>query len=96
MPLPTFEEFTSKAKVAGFDEVIERRWAPDQVVPEHAHDFDADAVMTEGELWLTCGGSTRHLKPGDTFALSRGQRHAERYGPTGGVYWVARRNPPKV
>jgi AraC-like ligand binding domain len=91
--LPTFAAFESEARARGFDEVLERRWAPGQIVPEHSHDFDADALMTEGELWLTRAGETRHLLPGDTFALARGELHAERYGPQGGVYWVARRNP---
>jgi len=49
-------------------------------------------VVTQGEMWLTCDGETRHLLPGDTFALSRGQQHAERYGSEGATYWVARRN----
>jgi hypothetical protein len=36
----------------------------------------------------------QHLLPGDTFALERDERHAERYGDDGATYWVARRNRP--
>jgi hypothetical protein len=42
-------------------------------------------------MWLTTGGETCHLKPGDGFALEQGVSHAERYGPEGAAYWGARR-----
>jgi mannose-6-phosphate isomerase-like protein (cupin superfamily) len=93
MPTETFEEFEAKARAAGFDEALVRQWAPDTVVQSHTHNFDADAVITQGEMWLNCAGSTRHLKPGDTFTIYRSMPHSERYGPQGATYWVARRNP---
>ena len=93
MNATTFEEFEAQARAVGFDEALERHWAPDTVVDTHSHPFDADAVVTQGEMWLSCGGSTRHLLPGDTFTLAHGVPHAERYGPQGATYWVARRNP---
>jgi quercetin dioxygenase-like cupin family protein len=88
----TFEEFQATARAAGADEVLVRQWGPDAVVPEHTHGFSVEAVVTEGEMWLTCGGSTQHLKVGDTFSMQRDTPHAERYGPEGATYWVARRN----
>lgn len=90
--LPTFDAFRARALAAGFDEVIERHWAPDTVLPEHTHPFAVDAVVTQGEMWLTCGADTRHLCTGDRFTLAREVPHAERYGPEGATYWVARRN----
>lgn len=89
----TFEEFEAEARAAGFDEALERRWAPGTVLETHTHPFDADAVVTQGEMWLTCAEGTRHLVPGNTFALAREVPHAERYGPQGATYWVARRSP---
>ena len=86
-----FDVFEANARAAGFDEALVREWAPNTVVETHAHPFDADAVVTQGEMWLTCGDVTRHLKPGDTFTLASGTLHAERYGPHGATYWVARR-----
>ena len=71
---------------------LERRWAPGQIAETHTHPFDAQALVTEGEMWLTCGGETRHLHPGDTFHVPQGMPHSERYGPQGATYWVARRN----
>jgi hypothetical protein len=86
--LPTFDEFRRDALARGFDEVLERRWAPGQVVERHTHPFDADALIVEGEMWL----DDRHILPGGTFQLARGTPHTERYGDAGAVYWVARRN----
>lgn len=87
-----FAAFEAAARAAGFDEVLERRWAPGTVIDTHAHAFAVQALVTEGELWLSCDGETRHLQAGDRFELARGVPHAERYGPDGAVFWVARRN----
>jgi mannose-6-phosphate isomerase-like protein (cupin superfamily) len=43
-------------------------------------------VVAEDEMWLTCGGQTRHLRPGDTFHIACGTPHSERYGPQGATY----------
>lgn len=91
MNLPDFEIFRMAALARGFSEVLARDWAPCEEVGEHAHPFDADALVVTGEMWLTVGGVTRHLVPGGTFALSRGTLHQERYGSEGATYWVARR-----
>lgn len=88
-----FESFKSLALAEGFDEVLERVWAPDTVLAEHTHPFAAKALVVQGEMWLTVGGETQHLKPGDLFELAHGEPHAERYGPEGATYWVARLNP---
>lgn len=87
-----YDAFRAHPLLQGADEVLARRWSPNQVVEEHSHPFDADAVVTAGEMWLTCGGSTQHLKPGDTFRLPAGTPHSEQYGPEGATYWVARRH----
>ena len=84
--------FDAEARADGFDEVLERRWTPAQVVATHAHPFAARAVITAGEMWLTQGEATRHLQVGDRFELASGVPHAERYGDAGAVYRVARRH----
>jgi len=91
-PTVTFAEFESAAQAQGFDEVLERRWAPGTVLDAHEHPFAVRALVVQGEMWLDCGGETRHLRPGDEFALDDGAPHSERYGPEGATYWVARRN----
>jgi quercetin dioxygenase-like cupin family protein len=91
MKLPDFQAFETAARAAGAAEVLERRWAANLVLDEHTHPFAVvDALVVDGEMWLTCGERTRHLKPGDRFTLARAEPHAERYGPAGATYWVAR------
>jgi mannose-6-phosphate isomerase-like protein (cupin superfamily) len=84
--------FRADALAAGFDEVLEREWAPDTVIDTHTHSFAVEAVVVRGEMWLTCDGRTLHLRPGERFTLAREVPHAERYGAEGAAYWVARRN----
>lgn len=92
MNIESFEKFESEALAAGFEEALVREWAPHQVIAMHSHPFDASAVVTQGEMWLTCDGDTQYLTRGGTFDLPRGKPHSERYGPEGAVYWVARRS----
>ncbi len=89
----TYDAFRAHPLLRGADEVLERHWLPNQVVEEHTHPFDADAVVTAGEMWLIQGDAAQHLLPGDTFRLAAGTPHSERYGPQGATYWVARRHP---
>ena len=88
----TYDTFRTQALGEGFDEVIERRWDPLTVLDTHTHPFSVKAVVTAGEMWLTVGTDTRHLRTGDTFTLERDVPHAERYGAEGAAYWVARRS----
>jgi len=90
--MESFESFRARSLRAGADEVLERRYSPGQIVDTHSHEFDAQALVSEGELWLTFGPETQHLRAGDTFHVPLGAPHSERYGPQGATYWVARRN----
>jgi quercetin dioxygenase-like cupin family protein len=87
-----FAAFESAARVQGYDEVLVRDWAPLAVIDTHTHPFAVNAIVVAGEMWLTQGGETRHLRAGDRFMLERDEPHAERYGAAGASYWVARRN----
>ena len=86
------ERFKTARLSEGFDEVTERIWQPDQVVPEHSHPFAVHALLTAGEMWLTIGTHTRHLVVGDEFRLARDEMHAERYGAQGATYLAARKH----
>ena len=87
-----YSEFEAAARAQGFDEVLERHWAPLTVLGTHGHPFAVQALVVAGELWLTQGDNTLHLRAGDSFALQRDEPHAERYGEVGATFWVARRN----
>ena len=54
--------------------------------------FSVQALVVQGEMWLTVGERVQHLKTGDRFELNAEVPHAERYGAEGATYWVARRN----
>lgn len=92
MPSITFDSFKQESLGAGFDEVLERQWAPDTFLDTHTHPFAVQAVVTQGEMWLSVADSTRHLTPGATFELARDVPHSEKYGHEGATYWVARKN----
>ena len=92
----TYQSFEASALARGFDEVLERKWAPQALVGAHAHPFDADALVVQGEMWLTVNDVARHLCPGDTFNLAANIVHSERYGAEGATYWVARRNVSEI
>ena len=88
----SFEKFRDEMLGAGYEEVLARSWAPDTVVPVHTHSFEANALVVQGEMWLTeQGRPARRLVPGDRFHLQALAPHDERYGPDGATYWVARR-----
>ena len=88
--LPSFDEFAAAERARGCSEVLSRAWKPGTVLEEHTHPFRARALVVQGEMWLTAQGETRHLRPGDRFELAADAPHAERYGPEGATYWVAR------
>ena len=90
----TFSAFEIEALARGFDEVLERKWAPHAVQGSHTHPFAVDALVVQGEMWLTVDDVVRHLRSGETFALDANVVHSERYGSEGATYWVARRNAP--
>jgi hypothetical protein len=90
--LPDFPTFEAAAKARGFDEVLERKWAPGHETGKHRHPFVAHALVVQGDFRLTVGGDCRHLYAGDTFDLDRDVERSENYGPQGATYWVARRN----
>ena len=96
MALQTFESFAAEHRAAGCDEVLERRWKPNQVMDTHTHPFSVQAVVVQGEMWLTVGAQTKHLRAGEGFQLERGIPHSERYGSEETILWVARRNKPKA
>jgi hypothetical protein len=87
-----FSEFEAAERARGCSEVLARSWEPDSVQDTHTHPFHARALVVQGEMWLTVDGQTQHLKPGDRFDLAAHKPHAERYGPQGATYWVARSN----
>jgi quercetin dioxygenase-like cupin family protein len=59
---------------------------------EHAHDFDACALITAGEFSITVQGECRRYGVGDVFRLPAGTVHAESAGEQGAQYLAGRRS----
>ena len=95
MSAPSFREFEAAARREGYDEVVPRDWPAGAAVELHEHPFAVRALVVAGEMWLTEGETTRHLRPGDGFELAAGAPHTERYGKAGATYWAARRHPKR-
>jgi hypothetical protein len=85
------EKFKEESLAAGFEEVLERKWDANTEIDTHTHPFSVQALVTQGEMWFTCGGTTSHLTPGSTFKLERDAPHSEKYGAQGATFWVARK-----
>jgi quercetin dioxygenase-like cupin family protein len=89
----TFGQFQALMLAAGYEEVIERVWAPNTRLEEHAHPFEANGIVVSGIVDLQIEGEpTRRLNPGDTYHVFAGIRHAEVYGEHGATVWAARKN----
>jgi len=59
---------------------------------EHAHDFDACALITAGEFSITVQGECRRYGVGDVFRLPAGTLHSESAGEDGVQYLACRRS----
>lgn len=88
--------FREQALARGYDEVVERDWPPGTELPVHTHPFDLLLRVVAGEMTVSTGEGdealSRTLQVGDHLLLDADVPHAERYGPEGARYWVARRH----
>ena len=55
--------------------VQEREFAPGATSGWHRHPGVEVAYLISGEMELVTAGGTRHLKPGDSFVIPRGETH---------------------
>ncbi|MGE1151797.1 cupin domain-containing protein [Pseudomonas kitaguniensis] len=73
----------------GTTDLVER--VPFDTLDDHAHPFEAKALVLEGELTIRTPGLERTYKKGDVFHLQRDEAHSEVSGPEGVQYLVGRR-----
>lgn len=84
------DAFVSALTAEGFaDFVLVRRDAGE--LEEHAHPFEAKALILAGEIRIRTGGVEQVYRPGDVFHLAANAPHTERYGQQGVQYLVGRR-----
>jgi quercetin dioxygenase-like cupin family protein len=92
MAMISFESYEAQKITEGFEKVLVKDWAPHFANEPHSHDWDTEALVAEGEFWLSIHGIKHHFKTGDTFTVLKGEVHSETYGPQGAVFWAARKN----
>ena len=86
------ESFERRLRAEGFAEVATARLDPsDAPAVQHAHDYDVEALVLEGEITLICEGGAQTYRAGDVFTMKAGRNHAEQVGPSGVRYLVGRR-----
>jgi mannose-6-phosphate isomerase-like protein (cupin superfamily) len=84
-------EFTAQAMDDGFDEILQKEWAPNLVIEKHTHPFDARVQIAAGKVKLDMASGSQIFEAGQSFYIPRGTEHAEAYGPLGATFWVARK-----
>jgi len=85
------EQFKSELKQAGYDEVLEKTYAPNTFIDTHSHPFSARALIISGQMEISCGAEAHEYRVGDIFELEAHRIHTERYGPAGASYVVGRK-----
>ena len=86
----TKEEFLNHLKALGCPEPVLVVREPKQRVDLHQHDFEARALITEGDITIEVDGVSTTYKVGDVFHLTRNQPHTEQYGVNGVTYLASR------
>jgi quercetin dioxygenase-like cupin family protein len=87
------EAFKAELSRTGYQEVLEKTYAPDEFIAPHKHLFRARAVITAGEMDISWAGVSRHYEVGDIFEIEAGAEHSEHYGEQGATYLVGRKFP---
>lgn len=74
-------------------QVVTITMQPNQLNPEHAHDFEARLMVVAGAMTVDYGDHHTTYSEGDTFTMQLGRRHSERAGPAGATYVAGRLKP---
>src|SRR4029078_9097118 len=69
---PATAEFETGLRRDGYQGVSRVEMKPGQHNPDHAHDFDAKALILAGDITITCGEEVRCYRAGDVVPLAAG------------------------
>lgn len=83
--------FEARLRDEGYHEVADREMPANTVNQSHAHDFDAQLLILDGELTLLRDGVAQTYRAGDSCQVPAGTAHEERAGPQGVRYIAGRR-----
>jgi quercetin dioxygenase-like cupin family protein len=85
------QAFLDTLKAEGYAEPVRVRREPNGTFSDHAHPFEAKALILAGEIRIHAGGEIKIYRAGDVFHLRRDEPHRESYGPDGVEYLSGRR-----
>ncbi|HUB12952.1 MAG TPA: cupin domain-containing protein [Acetobacteraceae bacterium] len=74
-------------------EIVTVTMQPNEVKPEHAHDFEARVMVVAGEMTVDWGDARRTYGEGGSFMVQVHRRHSEIAGPAGATYIAGRLRP---
>ena len=84
--------FERQLRQEGFRHVYEWTDAPHASYADHTHAVDTAHIVLDGELTLTCGGTTRTYTTGERPPdVPAGAVHSARMGPQGCRYLIGER-----
>ena len=87
------QNFEAQLKVENFDPGVTVIKPVGYAMDEHAHPFEAWALIIEGDLTLCISGVNTVYVAGDTFRLPAGTPHHESAIPNGVTYLAGRKHP---
>jgi quercetin dioxygenase-like cupin family protein len=88
-------EFRKILASESFSEIVEVTREGNVTIDLHTHPFEAKALITSGDLWITVDDVESAYRVGDIFHLNALVPHSERYGPVGVSYLVGRKQALK-
>ena len=83
-------EFAADLRREGY-RVVHSSLKPNQLAPNHCHDFHAKAFVLGGEITITRDNTPSTFRAGQCFEVPAGGMHAEHVGPEGVALLSGRR-----
>ena len=87
------QDFEARLKAANFDAGVSISKPVGYTMGDHAHPFEAWALITQGDITLEVNGELTTYAAGDVFRLPAGTPHHESAVPHGVTYFVGRKLP---
>ena len=88
MDYATFEQ---QLRAEGYTAFAEDAMQPSIQRPEHEAGCDVSVLITAGAMTLRTAEGARTYRPGESFSMPRGCRHAESTAAEGCQFFIARR-----
>ena len=85
------QDFEVILKAENYPEIVNISKDVGYQMGEHAHAFDAYALILQGDITLSVNGVATTYKVGETFKLAANTMHEESAIPNGVSYLVGRR-----